>query len=332
MVNFDEHQIIANYAYLYDQRGKIEGIADQLCEEGFDLLFFTASGGSMAMMQPFAFYVNGMSDLPVDAMISADFLLTGCNRLTERSVAFLTSKSGDTAETVRCAQALKEKGVRLVSVVGVENSPLEKLSDHTVIYRAGRPQELAFYLLIGKILYNKGFFAEYPAFADNLAHLGKALAKVRIQADDKCLEYAKKYHKEPYNIWIGSGDLWPTAYSYSMCVLEESQWIRTKSVTSAEFFHGTLELVEKDVCVTLLLTEGPTRPLDERVKAFMEGRSDKFTCFDTKDYELPGIEERFRQYLSPVVMAAVLQRIGKNMEVITGHSLDIRRYYRKSEY
>lgn len=28
-------------------------------------------------------------------------------------------------------------------------------------------------------------------------------------------------------------------------------------------------------------------------------------------------------------MAAVLQRISKNIEVITDHSLDIRRYYRK---
>ena len=58
----------------------------------------------------------------------------------------------------------------------------------------------------------------------------------------------------------------------------------------------------------------------------------KLTCFDTKDYTLPGISDQFRRYLSPVVMAAVLQRISKNIEVITGHSLDIRRYYRKSEY
>ena len=31
-------------------------------------------------------------------------------------------------------------------------------------------------------------------------------------------------------------------------------------------------------------------------------------------------------------MNAALQRISKNMEDITGHSLDIRRYYRKLEY
>ena len=332
MINFDEKKMIANADYIYNQREKIEMIADELCNRGFDLLFFTSSGGSMAMMEPFKLWIQQMSDLPTDSMISADMLLMGCKRLSKHSIAFLTSKSGDTKETVEAAKYLKTKGVQIVSVCGVENSHLEHLSDYCIVYKNGRPQELIFYLLIGKILYNKGFFAKYLEFADDLKGLGYALCQVRKQADQKCLDYAKKYHNEPYNIWIGSGDLWPTAYSYSMCVLEESQWIRTKSVTSAEFFHGTIELVDTDVCVTLLLTEGVTRPLDERVKRFIEKHSNKVTCFDVRDYHLPNIHEEFRKYLSPVIMAAVLQRIGKNMEVITEHSLDIRRYYRKEAY
>lgn len=332
MINFDEAKLVENYRFIYEQRGRIEGIAEKICEEGFDLLFFTSSGGSMAMMQPFQYYVNHYSKLPVDGMLSADLILTGCNRISERSVAFLTSKSGDTKDTMEAAHYLKEKGVRLVSVVGVPDSPLEAISDYTVVYREGRPQELVFYLMIGKIMEIMGYFPDYKEFADELENLGYALAQVRIQADEGCLNYARNYCKEPYNIWIGSGDLWPTAYSYSMCVLEESQWIRTKSVSSPEFFHGTLELLEEDVCTTLLLTEGPTRALDEKVKAFAEKHTKKLTCFDCRDYELPGISEKYRCLLSPVVMAAVLQRISKNIEVITGHSLDIRRYYRKGEY
>lgn len=332
MINFNEQQIIANADYIYAQRNQIELIADELCSTGFDLLFFTSSGGSMAMMEPFAFWINAVSKLPVRSMISADLIASGCNQLTEHSVIFMTSKSGDTKETLEAAHYVKNLGARIVSIIGAEHSPLEKLSDAAIVYKDGRPQELAFYLLIGRILWQKNAFPDYPAFADNLKYLGAALADVRKQADEKCRQYALDYHQEPYNIWIASGDLWPTAYSYSMCVLEESQWLRTKSVSSPEFFHGTLELLEKDVCVTLLLTEGPTRYMDERVKNFAAQHTNKFTCFDTRDYTLPGIEGRFRKYLSPVVMAAVLQRISKNIEVITHHSLDIRRYYRKEAY
>ncbi len=332
MINFDEKQIVANGDIIYGQREKIEAIADSIMKDGFDLLLFTSSGGSQAMLDPFAFYIRHESKLPVENVISADLMTGGCNRITEKTVAFLTSKSGDTAETVKAAKWLKEQGVRLVSVVGKADSVLERISDDTIVYGEGRPQELVLYLLIGRILYLNGDFEAYPAFADELKGLAYALAQVRKQADEKCRKYALEYCKEPYNIWVGSGDLWPTAYSYSMCVLEESQWIRTKSVSSPEFFHGTLELLEEDVCETLLLTEGATREMDERVRDFARQHTKKLTCFDCADYELPGISQKFRKYLSPVVMAAVLQRISKNIEQITGHSLDIRRYYRKEKY
>ena len=332
LIKFDEAAIIANGETIYRQRAHIEAIADSICDAGFDLLLFTSSGGSQAMLDPFAFYVRHASRLPVENVLAADLMLGGCNRIGPKTVAFLTSKSADTAETVQAARWLKDRGVRLVSVVGKADSALEALSDDTVVYGEGRPQELVFYLLIGRILYRSGCFAEYPRFADELKGLAYALAQVRKQADAKCRQYALDYCREPYNIWVGSGDLWPTAYSYSMCVLEESQWIRTKSVSSPEFFHGTLELLEDDVCMTLLLTEGPTRVLDERVKEFAVRHTKKLTCFDTADYDLPGISPEFRRWLSPVVMAAVLQRVSKNLEQITGHSLDIRRYYRKETY
>ncbi|HCD45280.1 MAG TPA: sugar isomerase [Lachnoclostridium sp.] len=332
MINFNEEQMIKNGNIIYSQRKFIEETADALADGGFDLLFFTSSGGSMSMMLPFELWINQTSNIPSGSMISADLTAMGCNRITDKTVAFLTSKSGDTTDTLEAARYLKQRGVRLVSVTGVPNSPLEKLSDFCITYGDGRPQELVFYLLVGRLLYRHGAFPEYPQFADELKNLASALAEVRKQADPFCLEYAKKYCREPYHIWIGSGDLWPMAYSYSMCTLEESLWLRTKSVSSPEFFHGTLELLEDDVCVTLLMTDGPTRFLDEKVKLFASQHTKKLTCFDARDYMLPGISHSFRSLLSPVIMAAVLQRVSKNMEAITGHSLNIRRYYRKGGY
>ncbi|MEG0093633.1 MAG: SIS domain-containing protein [Erysipelotrichaceae bacterium] len=332
MINFNEKTMLENGAYIYNQRDKIEGIADEICKEGFDNIFFTSSGGSQAMMDPFWDMVNEMSDIPVYRMLSADLLASGHNQLKKNTIAFMASKSGDTKETLKAAQLLKDKGVRIISVIGKSNSPLETMSNHSIIYLEGRPQELVMYLLIGRILYDKGFFSNYQKFGDELKNLPAVLVSVRKAADEKAIDYAKKYYKEPYNIWVASGNLWPICYAYAMCVLEESQWIRTKSVTSPEFFHGTLELVEKDVCATLLVTEGKTRELDLRVKKFLETYSDKVTVFDCADYEYPGISKEFRGLLSPVVMNAVLQRISKNIEVVTNHSLDIRRYYRTVNY
>lgn len=332
MIKFDEKKMLENGEYIYNKKDYIKEIANNLTQKGFENIFFTSSGGSIAMMQPFEYMIKTKSKIPVYSEISAELLLTGNSQLSDKSIAFLASKSGDTKETVDAAKYLKEKGVTTISVIGKENSPLEKLSTYSIVYEDGRPQELILYILIGKLLSNNNEFDNYDKFADELKNLPAALNSVRKASDDKAREYAEKYKYEPYQIWIGSGNLWGTTYSYSMCVLEESQWIRTKSVSSPEFFHGTIELIEKDVCATLLKTEAETRPLDERVEKFLINYTDKFTVFDTKDYDLPGISEEYRGILSPVVMLAILGRISAHLEVIRNHSLETRRYYRKVQY
>ena len=332
MVKFDEKKILENGKFIYDQREKIEIIADKVCERGFNNILFTSSGGSQAMMQPFDYMISVMSDMYVQSQLASDLLVVGNNHLNEKTLVFMASKSGDTKETVEAARYVKEKGGVIVSILGVDHSPLGELSDYSVIFKDGRPMELILYLLIGKILSNKGFFEDYKQFADELENLPAALVSVGKASEEKGRAYAIKYKDDPYQIWIGSGNLWGPTYSFAMCVLEESQWLRTKSVSSPEFFHGTIELIEKDVCVALTMTEAQTRAQDERVKKFLEQYTDNLTVFDTADYELPGISDKFRWMLSPVVINAVLSRVSKNFEDGRDHALEIRRYYLKVEY
>lgn len=332
MVTFDEKALLAQGERIYSRRAELEAIADAICARGFKNILFSSAGGSQAMMDPFAAFIDQMSDIPVFSVLSGVLVLTGHNQISEDAVCFMSSKSGDTKETVAAAEWLRARGVAIVSVVGKEDSPLERLSDYCFVYGSGRPQELVLYLIIGKMLANKGHFDSYERFAADLANLSAALVSVRKQFDARAIEYCKATHDDPYNIWIASGELWPVCYAYAMCVLEESQWIRTKSVSSPDFFHGTLELVERDTSVTLLVSEGATRALDLRVKTFIEQYTDKRFVIDMADFELPGISDEFRALVGPVVASAALQRISKNMEHLTGHSLDIRRYYRTVEY
>ena len=101
MVTFDENKILANGEYIYRQRAEIERIADCVCDKGFENLLFTSSGGSLAMMQPFAYMVSSMSGLEVCSQAAGDLLLTGNNRLTEKTLVFMASKSGDTKKPFR---------------------------------------------------------------------------------------------------------------------------------------------------------------------------------------------------------------------------------------
>ena len=190
MVKFDENQILKNGEYIYAQRAEIEKIADAVCEKGFDNILFTSSGGSLAMMQPFDYMISVMSNLNVQSQVSAELLVEGNNHLTDKTLVFMASKSGDTKETVAAAKYVKEKGATIVSVLGVDNSPLGELSDYSVVYKDGRPQEYVLYMLIGKLLENKGFFNDYKQFADELKNLPAALVSVGKASEPKARAYA----------------------------------------------------------------------------------------------------------------------------------------------
>lgn len=332
MLKFNEKEMLERGNIVYGLKDEIERIADEISEVGYDNIFFTASGGSIALMQPFEYMIRTQSKVPVYMDLSAELLLTGHKQLNDRSIAILFSKSGDTPETIKAVKYLNERGVRTIGIVGTPDTPLAKLAKYPIVYFDGRPQEMMLYILVARLLKNNNEFPDYNQFIAELELLPNALNQVRKQSDKKALEYAMKYQNDPYQIWVGSGNMWGITYSYSMCVLEESQWLRTKSVNSAEFFHGTLELVEKGVCVTLLKTEGETRPLDERVEKFASKYTDCFNVFDTKDYDLLGISQKFRPYFAPPVMWAVLGRVSVHLENIRNHSLDTRRYYRVVSY
>lgn len=332
MISFDAESMVQKGELIYSIRPEVEAIAKEAFDKGIRNIFLIASGGSVAVMEAFDVFLTTMSNIPVYSMTAADYIAGGHKQLGPDSLVITYSKSGTTMETVAAAKLLKDENIPLIAIVSHDNTPLGNLATYVINYHDGRPQEMPLYFLIFSLMKLNGEFDEYDEFADQLVNLPQALVDVSEQVDEKAHAYAQKYQEDPYQIWIGSGNMWGITYSYSMCVLEESQWLRTKSVTSPEFFHGTLELVDKDVCVTLLKTEGPTRGLDERVERFAKKYTDNFNLFDTKDFALRGIDEKFRQYVAAPVMWAALRRVSKHYEAIRQHSLDTRRYYRKVEY
>ena len=112
--------------------------------------------------------------------------------------------------------------------------------------------------------------------------------------------FAEAHAETDYHFLVGGGNLWGFTYLYSMCILEEMQWLRTTRVHSAEFFHGSLELLEQDTSVIV---------------------------FQGED-----ISPEFRGLLAPLVLDTVLGRVSKHLERVRDHSLDLRRYYRVVEY
>jgi fructoselysine-6-phosphate deglycase len=103
-------------------------------------------------------------------------------------------------------------------------------------------------------------------------------------------------------------------------------------VHAADFFHGTLELVEKGVSVVIFKGEDAYRPLTDRVENFARQYTDKVTVLDAAAFAMSGISAETRALISPVILATILERLSAHLEVKRNHPLTTRRYYKKVAY
>ncbi|HEX3025826.1 MAG TPA: SIS domain-containing protein [Clostridia bacterium] len=337
MLNFEEKAYLADFSKVTGLKTKIESYVDEITAGGIENIFLVGIGGTISLMYPMESFIKKHSKIPVYTENAAEIVLGVNCSLSEKSAVILYSESGTTKETVAAAEYCKSRGIPTIGVSGADNSPLANALKYPIVssegdYYSSDADYIRLYMIVSRLLYRLGDYPAYDAFLKALGDLPKALCDVKVKVDPAALKFATEYKDEPYHMLVGSGNMWGETYCYAMCILEEMQWIHTKAIHAAEFFHGTLELVDDKTSVILLKGEDQTRPLTDRVEKFVTRYTEKVTVFDTKDYALEGIPTQFRADFSPIVMTAILGRVSAHLEVVRNHSLALRRYYRKVEY
>lgn len=337
--NFDEQKAIDGVNEGLRLRSKIENVIDEIWNDGFDNIFFIGIGGTYASSMQVEVYVRGKSNLPIFVENAAEFLTTGNKKFTEKSVCIMSSESGNTKEMVQLAKRIKEIGGRIFSFIDTPNSLLtqKEMNDYLVV--SPKNEQLKFYMVANYLMFKNNEFPNYKQYNEEMEnHLAGALAEVEKQSDSWAYEFAKKtvedFHNRPDmpHYFIGSGNQWGATYSYAMCYWEEQMWIRARSVTSSEFFHGMQEVIEWNTPVTLFIGEDEQRALSERVARFLPKVCGSYTIIDTKEFELAGISSENRGSISHLVMHGVNNRVDAYMEYFLRHPLNIRRYYRQFDY
>lgn len=316
---------------------EIQALADKIHERGYSNLFYLGMGGTFDELGPQVYFVDKYSPT-TDAYLvnAAEFNVLGNKRLNKDSVVITASSSGDTKEIVDAVKTIAEQGIEVIAFTK-SGTPLAKLatdviSAPTVTGRCDFSYYM-FNVLTLRLLNKRGDFPGYDAYVAQTKNVFKDLIEIRKDFDPKAEEIAKNFAHEPYSIFVGSGALWGETVLFSMCILEEMQWIRTRAVSSPDFFHGTLELVEPGVPVFLFKGEDECRALDNRVEAFARQYTDKLVVIDTAEYAINGLDPQFRVLVSPMILTALTtERLSRHYETYTRHNLQYRRYYRQFEY
>ena len=268
--------------------------------------------------------------LPIYLENAQDFVYEGNANFTKDSVVVIASLSGHTVEVEKAIDIAHEVGARVIGYVEQLNTPLAEKVDY--LANTFGAEYYWWYSVLLRFMNKAGQFEEYEKFMDELKSMPSNIVNVYKKADKSMENYAEKYWNEPLTYLIGSGNLESWAVCYGMCIMEEMQWMPTRPISAADFFHGTLEVIDREIPVVLLKGEDKTRGQMDRVENFVHRVSNKVTVFDTKDFELVGISDKFRWILSPIVMRSAFMRLSVHLENVRKHPLDIRRYYKALDY
>ena len=319
-------------------RPQIEAAVDEVCAQGYKNIFLIGCGGTYAHSLPMMYWMETSTcNVEVHSVIAAEFMAMNHKAFSKDTVCVFSTRSGNTKEIVAAAKYCKEAGTRTMVYVSNDNTPVCEYADYKFYSPATDPnlcEAIYTYMicLLGRFMKNAGDFPEYDQFMEEYASLTTYLIAAKEKEDPICQALAAKFKDVNYHMITGSGMLWGEAYDYAMCILEEMQWIKTKSIHACEFFHGTLELLEPGMSLMMFYGEDETRPLMDRVYRFASTITDEITIFDTKDIELPFTDPKFRKIISPLVMYAMTERLSAHIAKERNHPLTTRRYYRQMEY
>ena len=145
-------------------------------------------------------------------------------------------------------------------------------------------------------------------------------------------------------------------------VLEESEYLLTQLETNVSAVERIVALAEKKG-VKVILNPAPVQKISDMVLSkidiitpneveaeiltgipvtdeeialravrFLDKINKNHEVIDSKNIPAEGFSEKYRGYLSHHLIHAVTNRIDAALEEISGHDMDLRRYYRKVEY
>jgi glucosamine--fructose-6-phosphate aminotransferase (isomerizing) len=178
------------------------------------------------------------------------------DKIEKNSVIIAVSQSGETADVLIPIKKAKEKGCKIVSIVNVMGSSLDRLSDVSLYLNCGpeisvastkafTAQVLIFYLLAYTMVYKldegKRLLSELPAkIEETIRNTEPEIVKLAEYLKDKSDAY-----------FIARGENFAIAIEGSL-KLKEVSYIHAEGMPAGELKHGTLALVSKGVPVIVI--------------------------------------------------------------------------------
>jgi glucosamine--fructose-6-phosphate aminotransferase (isomerizing) len=258
------------------------------------------------------------------------------------------SQSGETADTLAGIREAKSKFIKVLSLVNVEGSTIDRESDAVVHLHAG-PEigvastkaytaELVALVLLAMLWGRLKYAIDDETVREVLTELERVPELIRrtLELDGQIRRLAKEFFQAKDFFFIGRGYNYPTALEGAL-KLKEISYIHATGYPAGELKHGPLALIEADTPVVALTTQGPTYQKTMSNVAEVRARGGRIICVATEgDDEVAKVADHVihippvREELSPLVTVIPLQLLSYHIAVLRGCDVDRPRNLAKS--
>ncbi len=293
------------------------------------------------------YFLEHYTDLAVEVDYSSEFRYRS-PKLDRNTLVMTVSQSGETADTLASLRMAREKGCRIVSVVNVMGSTIDRESDGVIYTRAG-PE-------IG-VASTKAYTAQLAAFVLFTVYAGRIRGQISAEeargiladleaipagverallAEARIRELSPKYAGAKSAFFLGRGFNYPTALEGAL-KLKEISYLHAEGYPAGEMKHGPIALIDREFPVVCVCTKG--EKYDKMISNIkeVEARGGRIIALATEgDAAMEEIAEdviyvpETREELSPIVNVVPLQLLAYHIARYRGCDIDKPRNLAKS--
>ena len=313
---------------------------------GVKNLYFVGCGGSLGALYPAKTFMEKECASIKSAWINSnEFVHSTPRDFGENSIICLACHKGNTPETIEAAKLGKEKGAAVIVLTWLEESEIIEFGDYIIRYAfdaspdhlkgdidyAGEKTICALLVAVELTAQTEGY-ENYDKFQEGLGMISNIIKNARAHVAERALEFAETYKNDPVIYTMGSGAAYGAAYMESICIFMEMQWLDSSSIHTGEYFHGPFEITDANRPFMLQISEGSTRPLDERALKFLRTYAKRIEVLDAKELGLSTIDASVVDYFNHSLFNNVYPIYNHALAEKREHPLVTRRYMWKVEY
>lgn len=313
---------------------------------GVKNLYFVGCGGSLGALYPAKTFMEKECASIKSAWINSnEFVHSTPRDFGENSIICLACHKGNTPETIEVAKLGKEKGAAVIVLTWLEESEIIEFGDYIIRYAfdaspdhlkgdidyAGEKTICALLVAVELTAQTEGY-ENYDKFQEGLGMLSNIIKNARAHVAERALEFAETYKNDPVIYTMGSGAAYGAAYMESICIFMEMQWLDSSSIHTGEYFHGPFEITDANRPFMIQISEGSTRPLDERALKFLRTYAKRIEVLDAKELGLSTIDASVVDYFNHSLFNNVYPIYNHALAEKREHPLVTRRYMWKVEY